>query len=151
MRGFKGLAPALILATAACTSSEQGSPSAESTTAPTATTSPATASVVGKLARMRFDMLGGGDSRIFVYPGTSESPADKAPYESIYYYDGQEVDIECQKQGRIVKSHSDVGEQQERASDIWYRLAGKVPVQYATATYAEVVSQGVIIPDCPGR
>lgn len=86
-----------------------------------------------------FDDLGGGSPRIQVYPGTTESEADRVPYEHTYR-DGQAVYAACYEDteaNREVSSDPSVGER-DVTSDLWFKLDVPGPAQYATAVYVEL-------------
>lgn len=93
---------------------------------------------------LRFDDLNGGSSVIQVYPGVTESDADKKFNGT--FNDGDTAAASCRAQGRIVNSHPEVGEA-ERSSDDWVLLAGSAGY-YATLTYAELVPTDAVLPEC---
>ncbi len=102
----------------------------------------------GEGVPMVFDDLDGGEPIIQVYPGVSESKADKL-YNGTFR-DGQTVYAICKTKGRTVRSHPELGERDVPPSDDWIRfhaVAGIGP--YATAIYvgnpAELLAQ---LPDC---
>lgn len=80
-----------------------------------------------------FDDLHGGSPYIQVYPGVTDTAADKQP--NGVYNDGDTAQAECKTEGRAVHSDPSVGEE-DRTSNDWVKLQGS-PAQYATAVYIE--------------
>jgi hypothetical protein len=82
-----------------------------------------------------------------VYPGPNDSSADRQ-YNGTYE-DDDKVEADCWTNGRLVRSHPEVGEE-DRSSDVWIRIIGSTGTkQFATAVYIErpenLISR---IPEC---
>jgi hypothetical protein len=101
----------------------------------------------GEGNQMVFDDLGGGSEVIMVYPGVSDAPPD-TEYNGTFK-DGDKVEAECWINGRIVRSHPELGED-ERSSDIWVRFLGSTGTEhFATAVYIKSPEDLVSsIPEC---
>jgi hypothetical protein len=130
------------LALSACTSGD-----AETKPTPAgvvATASPEAAT--GPTPSLVFNDLGGGSSIIEVYPGPTESSTDRGANAT--YSHGDMVAVDCQTTGREVHSHPERGEE-NRTSDIWYRLGETATAQYATAVYASITPSEAVVPACP--
>ncbi len=99
----------------------------------------------GSTASYQFNYRGGGSKIILVYPGTSTSAEDTK--SNAQYYSGETYAIECQEQGRTVKTGP--GEQPVE-SNVWYRLMVEPgDVQYASQTYGDItIPKDVTIPEC---
>jgi len=143
-RRSRWLAPVLVGALAL--------PGCSSDTKPNGDTSAAPASGVGASPNkpvqplLRFNDLGGGSPIIMVYPGVSESSADKV-YNGTYS-SGQIEPIDCHTTGREVTSHPELGEE-KRSSVDWYKLVGDKVHYYASATYGDVIPEGAVVKECP--
>lgn len=125
--GCAGGEPASATSTAAPThaSSEQS---------PTSRTTPGT-TTANRVATLVFDALGGGSSIIKVYPGPSDSEADKKANGT--FNNGDTAAGECFDEGRDVHSHPELGERDVR-SNIWFRFHGPSGQEYfATAVYVQ--------------
>ncbi|SRR6266498_3741254 len=135
------------LAISGCTTSNERAgatnsraPAESTQSSPTSTTEPLDVQLV-------FDDLDGGSPIIQVYPGVSDSVADKLATGT--YRDGQTVYAECKTKGRKVSSHPELGEA-PRTSDDWIRFHSIPDIgPYATAVYVEnpeaLLAQ---LPDC---
>jgi hypothetical protein len=101
----------------------------------------------GVLPKLVFDDLHGGSPLIQVYPGVTESAADKQPNGT--FNDGDSVTAECKTEGRDVHSDINAGES-DRSSDEWVRIQGSPgETQYATAVYVENPSELLAqLPNC---
>jgi hypothetical protein len=83
-----------------------------------------------------FDALGGGSPIINVYPGVSDSPADRTANGT--YSDGQTAPAVCQTTGRTVKSDVSAGEV-ARQSDVWVKIVEQSGLtHYATLVYGDI-------------
>jgi hypothetical protein len=135
-RAIPAAAAATILALTGCATTPKASGEA--------TTAQSTTSGSAEQPSIRFDDLGGGSSIIEVYPGTSDSSADKVHNGT--YRNGEVQPVVCHKIGRTIISHPDVGETPRTSSD-WYMLGGPM-VQFATGTYGNIVPVGAVVPEC---
>jgi hypothetical protein len=97
----------------------------------------------------RFNKMCGGSSTIEVYPGVSNSDADKQ-YDAAYK-DGETRPAECHTVGRIVYRHPEPGVNEiPGQSDDWIKLqtpAGQPP-QYASEAYGGL-TPGYTVKECP--
>lgn|GEM_PF-5499560 len=82
-----------------------------------------------------FDSLGAGFNTILVYPGTSESDADKR--QNAIYTNGETKRATCKKEGRMAHTNTAKGEP-DRSSNHWFKIVG-IPGQneYARAIYTK--------------
>jgi hypothetical protein len=114
-------------------------------TPPTSSTSSASSPQVA--ATFTFDALGGASPIINVYPGVSDSPADKIA--SGTFSSGQTVPAICKTTGRTVTSDVNAGEEQ-RESDAWIEVIEQAGVtHYASLTYGTMDQGGLeLLPAC---
>jgi hypothetical protein len=82
-----------------------------------------------------FDDLGAGFNTILVYPGTSESDADKR--QNAIYTNGETKRATCKEEGRMAHTNTAKGEP-DRSSNHWFKIVG-IPGQneYARAIYTK--------------
>ena len=128
-----------------CGRGGSGEDSSSASGSPTTATSGSAPAAI--LPRLVFDDLHGGSPIIEVYPGVTNSSADKQANGS--FNDGDSVPAECKTEGRMVHSNPGLGEE-DRSSDDWIRIQGSPgETQYATAVYAENPSELLgRLPDC---
>jgi hypothetical protein len=98
-------------------------------------------------ALFTFDALGGASPIINVYPGVSDSPADKIA--SGTFSSGQTAPAICKTTGRTVTSDVNAGEEQ-RESDAWIEVIEQAGVtHYASLTYGTMDQGGLeLLPAC---
>ena len=77
-----------------------------------------------------FDDAGGGSRTIEVYPGVSESVADKRYNHT--YEDDEDIEVDCQVKGRRVNS---VTGEEERSDETWVHIFEEGEHRFATAVY----------------
>lgn len=113
---------------------------------PYVTAGPAPASVVVH-PTFKFNNRGGVLNLMHVYPGTSDSAADKISNGT--YANGTELSVVCHQDGRREASNPAVGEDL-RESDDWYQVVGvgSTVVQFATGVYGDILPPDAAIPEC---
>lgn len=138
-RSILVVAVLLLGAVAACSSSQPGG-SASNTNRSTGNIG--VSNSAPSTATLTFDWLGGNSTIIQVYPGAANTPPDRV--SSGTFENGQTATVVCKTLGRWVKS---VPPEENRHSNVWYKIQAGGKTYYATAVYADVSGHAKW---CPG-